>query len=71
MPPIKHVFVLMSENRSFDHMLGVTSFAGGDPVTQKSTKFNSLLPGAANSWNGQKYPAGPRPSILNVQRVSV
>jgi phospholipase C len=59
MPPIKHVFVLMLENRSFDHMLGVDPFTGIDAVTQKPTQLNALQPGASNSWNGQNYPAGP------------
>ena len=59
MPPIKHVFVLMLENRSFDHMLGVNPFTGIDAVTQKPTQINALPPGASNSWNGKNYPAGP------------
>jgi phospholipase C len=28
MAPIKHLFVLMLENRSFDHMLGFASLQG-------------------------------------------
>ena len=42
MPPIKHVFVLMLENRSFDHMLGVSPFTGIDAVTQMPTQINAL-----------------------------
>jgi phospholipase C len=47
MPSIEHVFVLMLENRSFDHMLGFSGIAGmtGPPA------------GASNSWNGTTYPA--------------
>jgi phospholipase C len=59
MSSIKHVFVLMLENRSFDHMLGVSSFSGLDAVTQKATQLNALPSGASNSWNGKNYPAGP------------
>ena len=59
MPPIKHVFVLMLENRSFDHMLGVISLPGIDAVTQKPTRSNAVPQGAGNSWNGKNYSAGP------------
>src|ERR1700733_739073 len=59
MLPIKHVFVLMLENRSFDQMLGVSPFTGVDAVTHKATQLNALPAGASNSWNGQNYPAGP------------
>jgi phospholipase C len=59
MPPIKHVFVLMLENRSFDHMLGVIPFPGIDAVTRKPTRINALPQGASNSWNGKNYSAGP------------
>lgn len=59
MPPIKHVFVLMLENRSFDHMLGVNAFTGTDAVTQKPTQINALPPAASNSWDGKNYPAAP------------
>ena len=31
MPPIKHLFVLMLENRSFDHMLGYLSTQAANP----------------------------------------
>ena len=31
--PVKHVFVLMMENRSFDHMLGLSNITGIDAVT--------------------------------------
>jgi Phosphoesterase family len=59
MSPIEHVFVLMLENRSFDHMLGVSPFTGFDAVTHKATQLNALPAGASNSWNGNNYPAGP------------
>jgi phospholipase C len=59
MPPIKHVFVLMLENRSFDHLLGMSPFTGIDAVTQRPTQINALPAGVSNSWNGANYPAGP------------
>jgi phospholipase C len=54
MPPIEHVFVLMLENRSFDHMLGVSPFTGIDAVTQTPTQINALPAGVSNSWNGHE-----------------
>jgi phospholipase C len=56
---IKHVFVLMLENRSFDHMFGASRFAGTDAATQTPTRLNSLPAGASNSWNGKVFPAKP------------
>ena len=35
---IKHVFVLMLENRSFDHMLGATPIRGTDAQTGRATQ---------------------------------
>lgn len=40
---IRHVFVLMLENRSFDHMLGVSDIAGTDAVTGLPTRIDNLL----------------------------
>lgn len=37
-PRIKHVFVLMLENRSFDHMLGATPIRGRDAETHRETE---------------------------------
>lgn len=42
--PIEHVFVLMLENRSFDHMLGFSGLKGTDAVTGKPTKINGVPP---------------------------
>lgn len=36
-PPIKHIFVLMLENRSFDHMLGFSGITGTDAITGQPT----------------------------------
>lgn len=39
-PPIKHIFVLMLENRSFDHMLGFSRWQGTDAKTGRKTKID-------------------------------
>jgi phospholipase C len=48
----KHVFVLMLENRSFDHMLGFSDFNGIDAVSGETTK---VLAGESNTYKGQSY----------------
>jgi phospholipase C len=47
---IDHVVVLMLENRSFDHMLGYLSLAGG------RKDVDGLQPGHANEHQGRSYP---------------
>jgi phospholipase C len=42
-PQIKKVFVLMLENRSFDHMLGFAGLTGLDAVTGKQRAINGLI----------------------------
>ena len=39
---IEHVFVLMLENRSFDHMLGFSGLRGIDPSTGQVTEIDGL-----------------------------
>lgn len=39
---IQHVFVLMLENRSFDHMLGFSGITGSDAVSGRPTSVNGL-----------------------------
>ena len=56
MAPIKHLFVLMLENRSFDHMLGFTDLGGIDAVTGGPTHADDLVqlkkgPGWARTAN--------------------
>src|SRR5437868_1394786 len=46
---IKHVFVLMMENRSFDHLLGFSNIQGIDAVTRQPTTIEGLDP--ANDFN--------------------
>jgi phospholipase C len=53
---IQHIFVLMLENRSFDHMLGFSGIRGTDAVTGAPTSINGLtlagtsLRQLAQSW---------------------
>jgi hypothetical protein len=41
--PIKHIFVLMLENRAFDHMLGFFELSGIDAVTGRPTHLENLV----------------------------
>jgi phospholipase C len=52
---IKHVFVLMLENRSFDHMLGFSGITGTDAQTGQATSIDGLKGSEANSYNGRTY----------------
>lgn len=47
---IKHVFVLMMENRSFDHFLGFSELAGTDMLTGQPTKAEGLNGDESNSY---------------------
>jgi phospholipase C len=57
MRAIKHVFVLMLENRSFDHMLGFSGITGSDAATGKPTQIDGPPHGFSNSWSGKPFPA--------------
>ena len=46
---IQHVFVLLLENRSFDHLLGFSHLQGIDALTGQSTTLEGLDP--ARDWN--------------------
>jgi phospholipase C len=52
---IKHVFVLMLENRSFDHMLGFSGITGTDAATGQPTKIDGLTGAEYNTYKGKKY----------------
>ena len=57
-PNIKHVIVLMLENRSFDHMLGYSQISGVDGVWDKQY---------SNPWNGEDVPTNPNAaSVLDL-----
>src|SRR5580704_621642 len=49
---IQHVFVLMLENRSFDHLLGFSSISGADAESGLKTTVNGLSGTETNSYNG-------------------
>ena len=52
---VRHVFVLMLENRSFDHMLGFSMISGRDAETGQPTQVNSLAGSESNFFNGATY----------------
>src|SRR5215469_8911238 len=53
---LEHVYVLMLENRSFDHMLGFSEIAGTDAATGQPSAINGLTGAESNSSNGTSYP---------------
>lgn len=53
--PIQHVFVLMLENRAFDHMLGYSEITGSDAATGQPAQLNGLTGAEANQYQGQSY----------------
>lgn len=55
---VKHVFVLMLENRSFDHMLGFAGLQGTDAVTGEPTRADDLI--------GKEH-FNPHPTDPNIQ----
>ncbi|HEY6982502.1 alkaline phosphatase family protein [Reyranella sp.] len=59
-PGIKHVFVLMLENRSFDHMLGFARLSGTDPATGAPTDADDLRAGTHFNID----PADPTNQVL-------
>ena len=52
---VKHVFVLMLENRSFDHMLGFSGITGTDATTGQPTTMDGLKGTEGNSFQGQRH----------------
>jgi phospholipase C len=56
---IANIFVLMLENRSFDHMLGASGLTGLDAVTGAPTGVNGLKGDETNSFRGQIYRVKP------------
>jgi phospholipase C len=59
-PLIKHVFVLMLENRSFDHMLGFSKISGTDAETGGQTKIEGI-PAGNSATNDATYVMGNDP----------
>lgn len=61
---IKHVFVLMLENRSFDHMFGFWDLVGLDPVSGQWRPADTLKVSALNTGyfpNGESVPVFASP----------
>jgi len=53
--PINHIFVLMLENRSYDHLLGFSAIAGIDAVSGLPTAADGLTGAESNTYQGQTY----------------
>ena len=51
----ERVFVLMLENRSFDHMLGFSGITGKDAETGQPTVIRGLSGSESNLYNGRRY----------------
>ncbi len=57
-PKISQVFVLMLENRSFDHLLGFSGLSGIDPETEEAHDDQAEVSAEnTNSYQGVAYPA--------------
>ncbi len=54
---ITNIFVLMLENRSFDHMLGFSGITGRDAASGQPTTVAGPQAGASNTYQGTRYPA--------------
>src|SRR5690349_18772299 len=67
MADVRNVFVLMLENRSFDHMLGASGITGVDAVSGKPTAVDGLDGTQSNEYRGQVYRAThPAPEAMPV-----
>src|SRR4051812_47938890 len=64
MGAIRHVFVLMLENRSFDHMLGFSGITGKDAATGQATRINGLSGSESNTYNGKTYTVLPNAGFV-------
>ena len=61
MTSIEHVFVLMLENRSFDHLLGFSNLQGIDAETGGRTTTDGLTGRETNSYAGGVCSVGQKP----------
>jgi phospholipase C len=52
---ISHIFVLMLENRAFDHMLGFSGVTGVDAQTGAMRPIDGLTGAESNSFGGETY----------------
>src|SRR5262249_36529308 len=53
---VKTVFVLMLENRSFDHLFGFSDLTGVDAETGAATRVDGLTGDESNTFDGTRYP---------------
>lgn len=63
LPRIEKVFVLMLENRSFDHMLGFSNITGTDAMTGKPRTIDGLAPN--QYYNNDPTGSQPNPVFAN------
>lgn len=64
---ISNIFVLMLENRSFDHMLGFSGISGTDAVSGKTRSVNGLNGTESNKFQGKNFPVTqPAPPTMPV-----
>jgi phospholipase C len=52
---VKHVFVLVLENRAFDHLLGFSGITGSDAQNGQATRINGLTGNESNSVGGTMF----------------
>ncbi len=64
----KHVFVLMLENRSFDHLFGFSGLRGTDAETGAPTGVVGLAGTEANTYPGPALPGGARRRLRDARR---
>lgn len=57
--PIKHLFVLMLENRSFDHMLGFADLQGIDAASGRPTHAEDLIAPRESAADSAAQPGAP------------
>lgn len=53
--PVEHIFVMMLENRAFDHMLGFSEIVGRNAETGGATQVNGLTGSESNVFNSSRY----------------
>jgi|SRR5579871_1444707 len=62
---LQHIFVLVMENRAFDHLLGFSKIRGTDAETGAPTQINGLTGSESNQFNGVSYTVNqPAPYIM-------
>jgi phospholipase C len=54
-PAVRNIFVLMLENRSFDHLLGFSALSGTDAQSGEPTALRGLSGSESNEYAGQAF----------------